>query len=387
MASKATVLALAGSGKRGRPPTITAPTACPTCGEMFIINREYRAHLLTHTNKFECEACGKRFRLEEDLKAHNRRVHLGEKDAFACELCDKAFATKLDWKHHRKSDHPESVPVEEEKPFACPHCPKTFARLQARDVHQVVHTGERKHLCSECGSSFGSASTLIDHRKRRHLEIRDYKCEECHKAFFTRQELEAHSRVHSGLKPFVCNQCGKNFARVHHLRRHIDCVHRNRKDGSKKETRQHHQQQQIVPANEEPATTTTTTTLLLAATESVDLEGATFTIDDEYILDGQRYATALAKDGTTILVQKPAVTGEETASTAATSLIELSKSTSATTHEDKIIMQIDNKVSDHGDDDDGGGGGVEVNHQDGGVIFLVTTDEDGQQKLSSVTNT
>ena len=69
----------------------------------------------------------------------------------------------------------------------------------------VVHTGEKAFLCSECGSSFGSASTLIDHKKRKHLEQRNWKCDTCGKGFFTRQELEAHERVHTGDKPFQCN--------------------------------------------------------------------------------------------------------------------------------------------------------------------------------------
>ncbi len=68
----------------------------------------------------------------------------------------------------------------------------------------AVHTGERSHLCAECGRSFASVSTLIDHRKRKHLEMRDHKCPECPKAFFARQDLESHRRTHTGDKPFQC---------------------------------------------------------------------------------------------------------------------------------------------------------------------------------------
>ena len=34
--------------------------------------------------------------------------------------------------------------------------------------------------------------------------MRDHKCEECSKGFFTRQELEAHERTHTGIKPYAC---------------------------------------------------------------------------------------------------------------------------------------------------------------------------------------
>lgn len=92
----------------------------------------------------------------------------------------------------------------------------------------VVHTGEKSFLCPECGNSFGSMSTLIDHRKRKHFEIREHKCDHCERGFFTRQELEAHIRIHTGEKPFLCQFCNKSFARSHHLKRHMDTVH---KDG------------------------------------------------------------------------------------------------------------------------------------------------------------
>ena len=96
------------------------------------------------------------------------------------------------------------VQIVGDRPFKCDKCPKAFARAHQLAVHSPVHTGERAHLCSECGNSFSSVSSLIDHRKRRHLDIRNHKCETCPKTFFTRQELHAHNRTHTGEKPFQC---------------------------------------------------------------------------------------------------------------------------------------------------------------------------------------
>ena len=76
--------------------------------------------------------------------------------------------------------------------------------MAQRDVHAAVHTGEKSHLCPECGCSFTSVSTLIDHRKRKHEQKREHPCDMCPKAFFTRQELAAHVRTHTGDKPFIC---------------------------------------------------------------------------------------------------------------------------------------------------------------------------------------
>ena len=43
-------------------------------------------------------------------------------------------------------------------------CEKKFAIAQQLKVHKAVHTGEKNYLCSDCGNSYGSQSTLIDHR-------------------------------------------------------------------------------------------------------------------------------------------------------------------------------------------------------------------------------
>ena len=56
-----------------------------------------------------------------------------------------------------------------------------------------------------------------------------HKCAHCAKSFFTRQEMEAHVRTHTGDKPFICNLCKKGFSRSHHLKRHTETVHSERK--------------------------------------------------------------------------------------------------------------------------------------------------------------
>jgi len=142
-----------------------------------------------------------------------------QKKTYQCSECKKECSTKQDLKlHYRK--HTGGG-----KPFQCTLCERKFSVAQQLEVHQAVHTGEKNFLCSDCGNSFGSQSTLIDHRKRKHLNIFPHKCLHCPKSFFTRQELEAHIRTHTGDKPFVCKICNKAFARVHHLKRHQQTVH------------------------------------------------------------------------------------------------------------------------------------------------------------------
>ena len=80
-----------------------AKKICPHCGEGFIYNDQYVAHVNKHTNTrpFSCELCGKDFLSRQCLQKHMAKHTLPA----ACDQCDGKFPNKYLLKSHVKRDH------------------------------------------------------------------------------------------------------------------------------------------------------------------------------------------------------------------------------------------------------------------------------------------
>ncbi|XP_059174449.1 transcription factor E4F1-like isoform X2 [Physella acuta] len=81
-----------------------------------------------------------------------------------------------------------------ERPFSCEVCGQSFKELTVLKVHALVHSDERKFVCS---------------------------FENCPYAFKTKGGLVRHTRRHTGERPFACERCGRSFTESGALTRHL----------------------------------------------------------------------------------------------------------------------------------------------------------------------
>ncbi|KAF5286844.1 hypothetical protein FQA39_LY00377 [Lamprigera yunnana] len=200
------------------------PLECNLCGKYFYRRQNLRLHMKRHLGikPYLCEFCQKCFSTKQKLEEH-KNVHTGDAP-IKCNLCDESFRRHSNLVQHRNRHHLKMK--KKVKDYVC-YCGEVVHSKKKFAWHKEVHDAKPKS-CTQCSEKFVHMASLTRHMRKAHNErfvpaehrsTENVVCPIC-KGVYLKSSLEVHLRNHSGVRPFACTVCSKDFTTKWNLKLH-----------------------------------------------------------------------------------------------------------------------------------------------------------------------
>ena len=168
-------------------------------------------------NLNECCICAAKVRCNKmgtsNMIRHLERYHTNEYDNFVSDNSRLIASNGSHVKSHAKTKKkrgpkPNNVEIDPSD-RTCSDCGKFFSGRAAMRFHKrVVHSGVRPFKCEECGMTFARGDSFKGHT---HSTTRSFLCTICGKTFGRKNIRDQHERAHRGDRRYNCKFCNRKF--------------------------------------------------------------------------------------------------------------------------------------------------------------------------------
>jgi hypothetical protein len=169
-----------------------------------------------------CSVCGKVVRnLQDHLRVHN------QEKPFTCTHCPKTFSDRSNlkkhlqlhekYRHYGKFSDVENYRIKGRQYRQCNICGKIIKNLKE---HLITHTNVKNFQCHHCERLFGDKSNMAKHM-RIHFNIRNYICQICARTFIIASTLRKHMKIHRDKVQCTVAGCPRMFKNENFLTIHL----------------------------------------------------------------------------------------------------------------------------------------------------------------------